>query len=176
MAPPLQSTTYCTEQDIQHLLSVDGEFLSEDDNGDGVLDAFEQAHVPMAINYATSRCNLYLQPLYDPSDLATNWLVNYYATILAAAWLRSRRGNPVPTSLAEMVKETITDLKDIKQLNLQLPDSALRHVAWPAWSNVRVDPRYRVKQIRVERPISEPTPTEYSQNVDWTSEFFFEGP
>ena len=183
MAPAANpSVLFCTESDVQAILSIDGEQAALDDDGNGVVDATEQARISLGINYATARIMAYCQGLYDVGDMANSWLVNEWAAILAAYWTRCRRGNPVPESLKELVfgdgseenKGVMGELAAVKKQQLQLDGIGYRNVPWPAWSNVRVDTRYRLRQARVERPISEPTPPQYSQNVDWAAEYTFE--
>jgi curved DNA-binding protein CbpA len=172
--PATLAILYCTEEDIQHLLSEAGEQASIDDDGDDALTSFEQANVTRAISYGTTRVNFYCQPLYDTTDLSTSWLANEWATIIASRWLRTRRGNPCPKSLQDMYDEAIKDMEKVKKEEMQIPDIGKRNPDWPAWSNVSVSNAYRFKKIRVERPISERTPTQYPQNPDWGAEFCWE--
>lgn len=176
------SVVLCTETDVQGLLSTEMEQAQLDDAGVGPGDADQQARISQAIAWGSSKVLACLQPLYDSTDLTTSALVNEWATIASAYWLCSRRGNPVPESVQRMWlgtpgtddKGALGDLIAARKMELQIPDIGYRNPEWPAWSNVRVDPRYRTRQIRVERPISEQTPTQYSQNIDWPSEFSFE--
>lgn len=180
--PAALAVTFCSEADVQDLLSVLGEQAALDDDDNGVIDATEQARVPKFISYATARVMAYCQGLYDPADLANSWLINEVATILVAWMLRGRRGNPVPAQLKELMfgdgkpenRGAMGVLRDIQAMVLQVDGAGYRNAPWPAWSNVRVDCRYRLRQARAERPISEKTPTSYPQNVDWPAEFTFE--
>src|SRR5260370_36205889 len=106
--------------------------------------------------------------MYKAADLGTDWMVNVWAPLMASGWLGARRGNGVPASIEAMYQDALKDLKQVRAGQYQL-DLCLREPAWPAWSNLRVDPRYRLRQLRVERPISENTPTTYAQNIDWIS-------
>ncbi len=176
-----QPNLYCTDDDIVFLLSELGVDARLDDDGDGSLSVGEQAFLLQARNYATARVKFYCQVHYDDADLATSWLVNEWATIIAAHRICVRRVNPVPDSIHALLFGTgdpdrgvMGDLLDVRDQKAQIPDIGYRHVPWPAWSNVTVDPRYRLKQIRVQRPISERTPTEYSQSIDWSSEMTWE--
>ena len=174
MAPAALSTLYCTEEDLQNLLSEEGERLRLDDQGDGYLNALERTALTKAISYATTRVNFYCQPLYATADLSTSWLANEWATIIATRWLCTRRGNPCPDSIQKMYDEALEDLQAVKAGSHQIPDLGYRNVAWPAWSNVTVRPEYHYRKQRVQRPISEQTPTQYPQAPDWQAEFFFE--
>lgn len=173
MAPPALSYVYCTEQDLQSLLSPDGEIGRLDDQNIGVVN---QTYLTNAINWATERVNLYCLPRYNAIDLAQSWLVNNWAVICAAHWLSTRRGNPVPHSFDDLYEEAIEDMKLIQKGQAQIPNIGLRTSAWPAWSNVRVDVLYTLRKIRVERPISETKGTnpDYYQSQDWAANFIVE--
>jgi hypothetical protein len=174
MALAVLAQTFCTEDDIKHLLSPDGELARLDDDGDSYVNAYEQVTVTSAINYATTRVNFYCQVLYDSDQLATSWLVNEWATIIASRWMCSRRNNPVPTSLEEMYKAVIDDMKLVRAMQMQIPDIGYRNATWPAWSNISKSDGYRYRKLRVERPISEKSPTQYPQSPDWNAEFTWE--
>jgi hypothetical protein len=167
---------YCTESDLQALMSVAGETARLDDDQSGAIDGPEPGYLTNAINWATSKVNMYALALYAAQDLATSYLVNQWTIVLAAQWLSSRRGNPPPGSFADLYKETIEDLKSIRKGENQIPDIGYRDAAWPAWSNVRVDVLRTVQRVLVERSISERTPTPYRQHRDPLADTgFFEG-
>ena len=164
MAPTALAYTYCTEADIEALLSVDGKVGRVDDDNNGSLSATESGYITKAINWATARLNMYLAPIYAQADLATDWVVNEWCVILACHWLSIRRGNPAPGSFVDQMKSVMEDIKLVRQGTVVL-DLGQREGAWPAWSNVRVDMGYPLRKIRVERPISE-QPTLQPQNQD----------
>ncbi len=168
MPPAALAIQYCSQTDIEALLSTEGMELRLDDDQDSAVSGDELKRLTVyAINWATARVNMYCLGLYDAVDLNTNWMVNFYATVLASRIVAGRRCNPVPESLMKLVDETIADLKEIKSQRVYFNDIGLRNVAWPAWSNLRCDPRYWLRQLRVERPLSEKTPIKgYTQNPD----------
>jgi hypothetical protein len=162
---------YTSEPDVQALLSVDGETASLDDNSDGTVNSTELGYLTFqGINWATSRINFYCQQLYDAVDLATSWSVNEWATILACRWVRSRRGNPVPQSLQRLYDEAIADLKMVRAQQAIVPDIGYRNQIAPAWSNMRLNPGYWARKLRVERAQSEPTQAQHSRDIDWSAE------
>jgi hypothetical protein len=179
MAPPTflaPALPYCDESDIQDVLSTIGETGRLDDNDDGTIDPTEQGRVQKAIFYATARVNFYCASRYATADLATCWTINNYATVLACVWLSRRRGNPPPAGLLDLEEEVLTDLKEIRSGDAQLPEIGLRTAAWPAWSNVRIDSLYSLRKVRVQTGVgmSEQTPTPYRRNVDWPSVYVVE--
>jgi hypothetical protein len=186
VAPSAQANLYCSTADVVALLSQLGVDARLDDDGSGSVSGGELAVLTQLVNYATARVKFYCAVHYDDADLATSWLVNEWATVIAAHRLSLRRCNPVPSCLRELMygaagegarpgdRGVMGDLEDVRAQRAQIPDIGYRNVPWPAWSNVTVDPRYRVRQIRVQRPISERTPTQYGQDADWSSEFAWE--
>ena len=174
-----QANLYCTQLDIQHLLSVVGTTARLDDDDTGTITTDQQLGMQQAMNYATARVKFYAQPRYDDIGLASSWMANEWATVIATHWLCTRRGNPVPDSLKELMygdgtaanRGVMGDLSEVRKGIGKIPDIGTRNVEWPAWSNMRVDPAYRLRKIRVERPISENTPTQYPQQIDRGAEF-----
>ena len=56
-----------------------------------------------------------------------------------------------------------------------LPNVPLRRLLAPVWSNIRVDPNYMFRCVRVERnQSSQYNPTQLQQNTDWNDAFCFE--
>lgn len=172
-----QANLYCSEQDIQNLLSASGELARLDDDGDGAggpgPSGTGSAGFLQAANYATARVKFYCLQHYEDADLASSYLVNEWASIIAAAWLCARRGNPVPESIDRLLHGdgakdggAMGDLADVRAKRATIPDIGYRFQDCPAWSNVRLDARYRVKQVRVEQVNSQRTPTQYAQAVD----------
>jgi phage gp36-like protein len=141
---------------------------------DGGVNAYELARINKAINYASSRVNDYVLPRYqNPALLQTSWTVNRWATILACKWLATRRTQGCPGSLEEDYKEAQAEMQKVAVGQMQIGDIGTPVAEWPAWSNVKVDARYWIKKLRVERTISETAsggPTGYAQTIDWTAE------
>lgn len=178
MAPATSlSYTYCTQADVEVLLSVNGETARLDDDAGGSLSATESGYLTRAIAWATARINLCLLGKHSASDLADSWIVNQWCSIVAAYIVSCRRGNPVAASLKDLYDEAMEDLRQLQRGEAQLPDTALRSAAWPAWSNVRVDILYRLRRARVEKPISETRsgqPQGYTQNRDVLADHIIE--
>jgi hypothetical protein len=122
-----------------------------------------------ACSYGTSRVKLYCCPRYDDSALATCWTVNWAATTLGARWLCSRRGQSPPASIANEADEALNILEGVRLGQLQLEDIPTRTSPWPFISNVTVNVGYDYARVRVESPLSEATPTQYGQFIDWNS-------
>lgn len=173
MPPASQSVLFSSDDDVVSLLSQLGLDARLDDQDAGGQAAFlSRAH-----NWATGRILFYCAPFYDASAMASSWLVNEWASVLATFWVCVRRVNPLPDVIRQLVyggdglgEGVMGDLKDVREGRAQIPDVGARNVPWPAYSNVRVDPRFRVRQVRVIRQTSEGTPTRYPQPTDLFAE------
>src|SRR5262245_10706032 len=83
---------YCTREDVDALLSLEGVHLRLDDDMNDVLSDTERALLELAlitgrgIHYATTRVNYYCETRYSPAVLQTSWMVNDWATTIAARW------------------------------------------------------------------------------------------
>lgn len=174
--PAARSILYCTRTDVEGLLSAIGVLSRLDDDQSGADEVDEAARMTQAISYASERIDFYCAVHYDQASLASSWLVNDWATTIAAWWLCVRRGAAPSEAVGELYHGSdghggvMGDLKAIREKKMTIPYIGQRHVDWPAWSNITVDPRFRVRQIRTQRVISEKTPTEYAQQVDLISE------
>ena len=161
---------YTDEAGIDALASSVGRINMVDDDDTGTVTSPEQNYIDFAINWATSRVNFYCLQRYADACLATNWMVYYWATVLACYWLSMHRGNPPKGSFDDLQNEVIEDMKLVHDGKYAVPGLGEREVGWPAWSNVRVDVLYPLRRIRVERPLSERTATTYNQVKDWPAE------
>jgi hypothetical protein len=124
--------------------------------------------------YGTSRVKLYCSGRYQDSDLATCWSANRWATTFAAQWLCRRRAQPCPKSIEEDAKDALTEMMMVQSGKLQLEDIGTRTAGWPFLSNLAININYDYARLRVEPPLSEPTPTQYAQWIDWNSALYLE--
>ncbi len=132
------------------------------------------ARVLKSIQWATAQVKMYCCGRYNDSDLATSHSVNRWTTVIAAARLCRRRGQGVPQSLAEDLEEAMGEMKLVRIGSMSIEDIGTRTSGWPFVTNVTVDQSYYVAKVRVEPQISEATPTQYGQFVDWGSLLFFD--
>lgn len=176
--PPTPDYLYCTREDIDDIMSVEAVDLHLDDNQDGTVsdpptDPDESARATRACQYATARIDLYCRTHYEPECLAESYIVREWAAILAAAWIAVRRGNPGAESLMKLRKEVLDELKLVQAGTLQIGDIGASQSGLPFYDNVTKRESYRVRKLRVQRPISDPTPGG-PKNVDWSSELSYE--
>lgn len=118
--------------------------------------------------YATDRVALYCNR-YSLPNLQTSWVVNQWATTFALHWLAKRRMMAAPQGVQADYETALEELKQVQRGELQLPNVAPRTSGWPFMSNVTIDLTFPVRRVRVEASISEPTPTQFPQSVDYNS-------
>lgn len=132
------------------------------------------ARLVKACNYGTSQVKLYCCSRYNDSDLQTCWSANRWSTIAAAKWLCTRRAQGCPQSILADWEEALDEMKMVRTGALQLEDIGTRTAGWPFLTNVTVDIGWTVAKTRVEQQISEHTPTQYGQWIDWNSALLLE--
>jgi phage gp36-like protein len=141
----LVAIPYCTEAEITRFFGADGVLNNADNDGDDAADA---EVVNDCINQATMEINLYAQQRYAPADLATDTLINRWATVIATRFLCQRRGNTVPASIESEWERVELKLERIAAGLLQLPGLALRSDMRPSMTNLEIDRRHRNNKIR----------------------------
>jgi hypothetical protein len=174
--PPSAPDILFTDQEsLEDLLSKVGAELRTGDpdesEPDGIADADELRRVATARAIGTAKVMRYAQRRYDAADLAASWTVWEWATCFGAVWLCRRRGNPVPEELLEYAAECLKELEAVAAGDMAIEDVGERVTDGPAWSNTVLDPRYRGRQIRVQRNQSERTPRERPPAVDRVSDY-----
>lgn len=127
-----------------------------------------------ACKYATGRVQLYCLPRYDDSQLVNSWNVNQWATVIASQWLAKRLFREAPKGIQESYEEATGELQQVKDGQLNLDNCGPRTSEWPFLSNVTIDLGFTIRKVRVETAISEPTPTQYPQAIDYNSYYLFE--
>ena len=158
---------YCTQQDMENILSAVGLLTVIDDLRNGALTADEQQMVTDAMTDATCTIDYYVGMKYAPAMLATSPFVDRCAAVMACYALRKHGGQPVPESLQEWALECEEKLKAVDQGKV-LPGVPLRRVLAPAWSFTRLDMRNQFRVIRVEIQNSSQKPaTSLPQNTDY---------
>lgn len=135
---------FCSEDDLKAYLSETGFMSRTDDNNNAtnVGDTLELAAIERALNFATLEVCKYIQRRYLPAQLANSELIRYFATLFGCAYLCRRRGNAVPESLAEELDLIISQLEDIRDGKLDVPDISERAPRGPLIVNLRADARY----------------------------------
>lgn len=115
---PNEANTYCTIDDVRDLLSASGVSLASDDN--------PPSDYGNALEKAGAKIDWYCYKRYEPAQLANSPLVRDWAAVLAAWFLRTRRGNAPPQGLAILYQQAIQDLEEVKKGQAEIPTLAVR--------------------------------------------------
>jgi hypothetical protein len=132
------------------------------------------ARLVKGCSYGTSQVKLYCCGRYDDDKLATCWTANRWATVMAARWVCKRLLRACPQSIQDDWEECKEEMQALQSGQLHLEDIGMRTSGWPFVTNATVDIGYDYAKIRVEPQLSEGTPTQYGQFVDWNSALFVE--
>ena len=122
-------------------------------------------------SHGTARVKLYCCSRYDDSQLVQSWSVNRWATVCGARWLRKRRSQTAPKGIEDDFEEALEEMRQVQVGCLQIEDIGTRTSGWPFVTNTTVQIGYETARVRVEQSISEATPTQFGQFVDWSSVF-----
>lgn len=136
---------------------------------DSGVNAATGARLLVGCRKGTSKVKLYCNARYDDSQLALSGSVCDWATVVAAKYLCTRRAQGCPKSIKEEYDEAIEEMSRVQCDQLAIEDIGTRGADWPTVTNVIVNPAYDGMRVRVQRNISEQTPTAFHQFVDWNS-------
>lgn len=136
---------------------------------DSGVNAATGARLLIGCRKGTSKVKLYCNQRYDDSQLVLSGTVLDWATIAACKWLCSRRAQGCPKGIAADYEEALEEMRLVQTGQLAIEDIGTRGVDWPTVSNVTVNPGYDGMRARVQPNISEQTPTNYGQYIDWNS-------
>ena len=145
--------------------------LAEGQATDSGVNVATAARMAKGCKYATAQVKRYCCNRYDDSQLATAWSVNQWATVIASRWVCKRRSQSAPSGIDEDYKEVLQDLKWVMTGMMFIEDIGTRTSAWPFITNATLDIRYDTVKSRIEPQLSEGTPTQYAQFLDWNSIF-----
>ncbi len=121
--------------------------------------------------YATSQVKLYCCKRYDDDQLVQAWSCNRWATTLAARWMCRRRMQQAPKGIEADAADCLDEMRQVMSGAMSIEDIGTRTTSWPYISNFEIDVRYNLGRVRVIPLLSEGTPTNYGQLIDWNSIF-----
>lgn len=162
-----------TQLTVQPLTQQINALASAQDSGVNLIAA---ARLLKGCQYGTTQVKLYCCTRYDDSQLAINakenGSVGRWATTLAARWVCRRRSQPCPKGIEMDAKEALEEMRSVKTGALSIEDIGTRTTGWPFISVIEMDQRYEIGKARVVPALSEGTPTNYAQLVDYSSIFY----
>ena len=177
----LQSiTTYTTQAKVERVLSEAGLLSRVDHDASGTIDdgtdADETTLVTESIEEASEIINWYCYQRYTPANLAiSNWVSRACTWIAAYCFCEGLRGNAAPESIVTRYEDWVAKLEQVLENGGKIPGIPERSVLAPAYSNTRVDPRYRFKAIRKERGTStQDKGRVLKEQVDYREQYSFD--
>jgi hypothetical protein len=141
---------YCSRLDIVSIIGEAAVLACIDDDQDGVESPLESSFVDHAIERAAVEMSIYLRQQYDLLDIANNTWCKWCNAYLAAWNLFTRRGNPPPDTLVQIVDKYREELKDIKNGLMQLPEQNSSFEYIPTVSNLQPELGKLVMPVRVD--------------------------
>lgn len=134
----MPTQTYCTDADVEFVLSEAGVTARVDDQETGTRSTAAEGYIDTAIARAAREINGAIRHQYKLSDVASNeWLKDVNAT-LAADILCRRRGNAPIESIMSDVQSFREMLAKIKDGREQIPEQLPSFDARATVSNVEV--------------------------------------
>lgn len=156
MPPPDAPATLLTDRDgVQQVLGRTGVDKRIDVDRTRVLSAAEQATLTFCLNYGTEFTWAWCGNRITLTTMATSWLFYTWSSIVAAYLLCLYRAGSVPASLQSEYEATLALFEKIHNGSFKPASVAAASGAGVAIDNVRYDPRYRNKTIRVQQSISD---------------------
>lgn len=148
----MSNSIYCTQVDIESLLSKSGVRVRTNDTG---LDlATDTGLVDDCIARGSEKIDMSVAKRYDTSAIQSHRWVKWCCAVISAVFLCRRKGWPVPSSLSEEYGEYLEQLQEIRDGKLDIEGVPDRNISIPSMSNLRVDMRYRTQKMRMESIVS----------------------
>ncbi len=160
------AATYATTLSVTALTTAINSGATARDSG---VNAATGIRLLRGTQRGTSKVKLYCNSRYDDSQLTLSGTVNNWATIAAAKWLCTRRAQGCPKSILTDYDEAVNEMRMVQCGQLYIEDIGTRGADWPTVSNITVNPSYDNMRARVQQAMSEQSPTNYNQFIDWNS-------
>jgi phage gp36-like protein len=143
-------TPYCTQSDVETILSSQGVTARVDDDDNGANDT---GIVTACIEQASVTLNRYLLSRYDVATVSACSWAKWACAYCAAVYVMARRGLPVAESIQAEWKEFTETLESIRKGAQEMigdtGPAAPRNTLGPRVSNLVIDGRYKRQKIRV---------------------------
>lgn len=147
---------YCTQAQIESILSAHGVAAFTDDDLDGLPDT---DMVQNAIDRSAAlKMDPYLCQRYQLSAITGNSWVQWANAVLAAVALSTRRNMPTVESLAAQEQMVLEQIRMIHGGTMKIPNQSERFDHLPAVSNFDVERFRTLHPVRVQREESTGAP------------------
>lgn len=152
--PAVPANLYTDRAGVELILGVCGVNLRINDSETTVVSADEENYLNYLIYTASQEIDMYLSNRYDPAVMLTSWMIRNWCSIIAAYRVTMRRCGSPPVALQWEYEQTMEKLGLIRVGQLEIGGLASLATPGIAMSNLRIDPRFPTKQLRVEGQIS----------------------
>lgn len=131
------SVNYCTQADVEYVLSVVSVTLHLDDDRSGALTTPETVYLANSLEFATAECNSYIARRYDPTYLAGSSAVREACAVGAAIRVCRHRADPVAESLQEWYDQILEWYEKVRDMKADVANTPERSPARPGIINQR---------------------------------------
>ena len=153
-APSAPANVYTDRAGVEMILGSCGVNLRINDSETTVVSTSEELYLTHATYIASQEIDMYISNKYDPSVMSESWLIYNWASVMAAYRVTLRRCGSPPASLQWEYEQVMDKLSQVANGQLQIAGLASLATPGIAMSNMRMDPRFGYKQMRVEGQIS----------------------
>jgi len=153
-APAAPANVYTDRAGVEMIMGACGVDLRINDSETTVISTVEELYLTHATYIASQELDMYISNKYDPSVMSQSWLIYNWASIMAAYRVTLRRCGSPPASLQWEYEQVMDKLAQIANGQLQIAGLASLATPGIAMANLRIDPRFPFKQMRVETQIS----------------------
>lgn len=176
MPPPTTLTDVLTDRTgIERVLGRLGVDVRLDVDATSVVSAAEEAQLTFAAQYGTEFVYNRAGGRYSMTQLVNSWEVYWWASAIAAHLLSFYRVGAIPAVLQWEFERVEAILMDVMNGVYRLFSLASRSGTGVALDNMRLDPRFAYKQLRVETTISDGPRVQLSPQIrDIASQYFIE--
>jgi phage gp36-like protein len=161
--PTAPATLLTSETWIDRLYSSIAKESRLDDDFSDTISATEQEALDEYVIYVATEMTMAYLLNYAPAKLATSNLAFYLCTVIAVWLLCQRRFDEIPAPVQKLYDNAIAMLKMIRDGKMQLPRIPRRRQQHPKFSNVIYNPKYPLRKLRVQRPLSDRSETDRDQ-------------
>lgn len=176
MPPPATTPVQLTDlAGVQQVFGRNGVNIRLDADRSTVVSTAENAVLTFCLNYGSELTFAYCGTRIGILRLQNSWLAYWWASIIAAYLLAMFRQGAIPASLQAEYEAT---LRLLEQIHVgQFKPASMPNLSGSGSSidNIRMDNRFRVKQMRVEQTISDGHQAQASPvAVEILSQYIFE--
>jgi hypothetical protein len=175
-APAAPANVYTDRAGVEMIMGACGVNLRINDSETTVISTAEELYLTQATWIASQEIDMYLLNKFNTETLTGSWLIYNWASVMAAYRVTLRRCGSPPASLQWEYEQVMDKLAQVANGQLQIAGLASLATPGIAMSNMRIDPRFGIKQMRVEGQISGQQPNNNRPVIKDIRNEYFEEP